>query len=128
MKENKIYENKNQKEVIDYLFSLYPEGYWNQEMNIWKQRLSVFLYPLITTLFYLRNNNEIVINDKTILYFLNIDKIEELVHREDIPDKFRNDLNHYLTGILYYAKPKTEKYKEIHDFIIMSLKDILSEK
>lgn len=87
--------------ATELIVSLLP----SDSEGMWKGRAAIFISSLISPLVALRNENKILLDINAIRKFFPLDKIEELVGRDDIKEIHKEGLKEYLYNLPGYKKP-----------------------
>lgn len=87
--------------ATELIVSLLP----SDSEGMWKGRAAIFISSLISPLVALRNENKILLDINAIRKFFPLDKIEELVARDDIKEIHKEGLKEYLYNLPGYKKP-----------------------
>lgn len=110
--------------LTELIVSLLPDG---GSDGIWKGRAAVFMSALMRVLVSLRDQRKLLLDVDTIRQHFSLEKITELVYRDDVGDKQKAGLREYLFNLPGYKKPTAQEPNpeqemgvyEQHGFITM---------
>ena len=124
------FSNGSDSSLSELISSLLPGG----GDGMWKGRAAVFIAALMTPLVYLRNERKIMLDINVIRKHFSLEKLEELIARDDIPLNKKDGLQDYVWNIPGYAKADPEKPDEDiqqeygvfeqHGFIVMQYTEV----
>lgn len=110
--------------LTELIVSLLPDGGGD---GMWKGRAAIFMSALMRVLVALRNDSKLLLDVSTIRQYFSLEKIEELVAREDVLPIHKEGLKDYLINLPGYKQstpqdPNPEQdygVYEQHGFITM---------
>lgn len=88
--------------LTELIVSLLPSGGGD---GMWKGRAAVFMSALMRVLVALRNERKIMLDVDAIRSHFALDKLEELLARDDIEEKDKKGLRDYVWNLPGYVKP-----------------------
>lgn len=92
----------NSDSLSELIISLLPDGGGD---GMWKGRASIFMMALMRVLVALRDSNKLLLDVDTIRSFFLLNKLEELLAREDIADAHKAGLKDYVINLPGYKPP-----------------------
>lgn len=116
--------------LTELIVSLLPGG----GDGMWKGRAAIFMSALMRCLVYLRNERKIMMDINVIRKYFSLEKLEELIERDDIPLDRKDGLQDYVWNLPGYvradpAKPDEEIEQDFgvfeqHGFITMQYTEV----
>ena len=95
--------------LTELIVSLLPSGGGD---GMWKGRAAIFMAALMRVLVALRNERKIMLDVNTIRKHFSLEKLEELIAREDVLDVHKDGLQDYVWNLPGYVKPDPAKPNE----------------
>lgn len=93
--------------LTELIVSLLPSG--GSGDGMWKGRASVFMSSLMNVLVPLRDDRKIMLDVDMIRSFFSLEKLEELIARDDIKESDKKGLKDYVWNLPGYVKPDPAK-------------------
>lgn len=94
--------------LTELIVSLLPGG----GDGMWKGRAAIFMSALMRCLVYLRNERKIMLDINVIRKYFSLEKLEELIARDDIPLIHKDGLQDYVWNLPGYARADPDKPDE----------------
>lgn len=84
--------------------------------GIWKGRASSFMSALMRVLVLLRDRGEILLDVDVIRKYFELEKVEELIARQDISDQYKDGLISFVSSLAGYKKPTAQEPVVVQEF------------
>ena len=95
--------------LTELIVSLLPSGGGD---GMWKGRAAIFMAALMRVLVALRNDRKIMLDVNTIRKHFSLEKLEELIERDDVLDVHKDGLEDYVWNLPGYVKKDPTKPNE----------------
>lgn len=95
--------------LTELIVSLLPSGGGD---GMWKGRAAIFMSALMRVLVALRDDRKIMLDVNTIRKYFSLEKLEELIARNDILEVHKDGLQDYVWNLPGYVKPDPTKPNE----------------
>ncbi len=95
--------------LTELIVSLLPSGGGD---GMWKGRAAIFMAALMRVLVALRNDRKMMLDVNTIRKHFSLEKLEELIERDDVLDVHKDGLEDYVWNLPGYVKKDPTKPNE----------------
>lgn len=103
----------NSDSLSELIISLLPDGGGD---GMWKGRAAIFMMALMRVLVSLRDSNKLLLDVSTIRSFFLLNKLEELLARDDVADEHKAGLRDYVINLPGYTPPTNEKPNPVQEY------------
>ena len=100
------FSSGNSDSLAELVISLLPDGGGD---GMWKGRAAIFMMALLRVLVALRDANKILLDVETIRSYFLLNKLEELLARDDIANEHKAGLRDYVINLPGYKPPTSEQ-------------------
>ena len=100
------FSSGNSDSLAELVISLLPDGGGD---GMWKGRAAIFMMALLRVLVALRDANKLLLDVETIRSYFLLNKLEELLARDDIANEHKAGLRDYVINLPGYKPPTSDQ-------------------